>query len=398
LRETRDSQRPSVAIVAHDVHDAGGMERALAELIRRIHYDWKVVVIASSLADDLRPLVEWRPVRVPRRPFPLKFTAFFVLGSVQLAKTRTDVVHVTGAIVANRAHVATVHCCHAGFREAIGALAPHGRRFLRKINSTVAGALSLGAERWCYRPSRVRFLAAVSHGVAAELNRHYPAVPARVTPNGVDLERFTADADDRQRLRREEGLEPEDLIALFVGGDWDRKGLGAAIRGLARARDRGAKLRLWVVGRGQQTQFRALALQVNVSEWIRFFGARTDVERFYRAADIFVLPTAYETFSLVAHEAAACKLPIVATRVSGIEELVGEGEAGFLVEPVPEAIGDALTRLAGSRELRDAMGAEGCRRVAQHTWEHSAATVLDLYGAVLEVKAHNRPEATEPVP
>jgi hypothetical protein len=76
--------RPSVAIVAHEIHDAGGMERVFAELVRRIHPEWRVVLIASEVAVDLRPLVDWRRVRVPRRPFPLRFLMFFVLvGSVR---------------------------------------------------------------------------------------------------------------------------------------------------------------------------------------------------------------------------------------------------------------------------------------------------------------------------
>jgi UDP-glucose:(heptosyl)LPS alpha-1,3-glucosyltransferase len=372
------------------------MERALAQLIRRIHQDWRVVVVASHLADDLRPLVEWRPVRVPRRPFPLKFSMFFVLASLQLGRTRTDVVHVTGAVVANRADLATVHFCHAGFRAATGSLAPSGRRLLRRFNSTVAGVLSVAAERWCYRPSRLRFLAAVSGGVAAEVRHHYSGVPVHVTPNGVDLERFAPDVDGRERLRREEGLDPEDLVALFVGGDWDLKGLAVAIGGLAVARERGVRLRLWVVGGGRQDQFRQLARQAGVEASVRFFGVRTPVEPFYRAADIFVLPTVYETFSLVAHEAAACRLPIVATRVSGIEELVGDDEAGLLVERDPLAVGQALVRLAASRELRTRLGAEGRRRAARKTWERSAASVVDLYTAVLGAKAPNRRQAREP--
>jgi glycosyltransferase involved in cell wall biosynthesis len=397
LPEPQGGRRPSVAIVAHDIHDAGGMERALAELIRRIHRDGRVVVIASRLADELRPLVEWRPIRVPPRPFPLKFATFFLLGSLALARTRTDVVHVTGAVVANRADLATVHFCHAGFREATGALAPHGRRLLRKINSTVAGALALGAERWSYRPSRLRLLGAVSRGVAAEITRHYHAVPVLVTPNGVDVERFAPDADERERIRQAEGITPDKVLALFVGGDWDHKGLAVAIKGVATAQDHGDQLRLWVLGSGQQQRFLALAREVGVGGKVRFFGVRADVERFYRAADIFVLPTAYETFSLAAHEAAASMLPIVATRVSGIEDLVGNDQAGVLVPRTSEAVGAALARLAANKELRQAMGAEGRRRVAGATWERSTASVVALYDKVLLGEPCVRLVVEEPV-
>jgi glycosyltransferase involved in cell wall biosynthesis len=373
------------------------MERALAELIRRLHREWRVVAIASEVAPDLRPLVDWRRIRVPRRPIPLKFLVFFALGSLRLARTRTGLVHVTGAIVANRADVATVHFCHAGFREATGALAPKSAPPIRKANTTAARVLALAAERWCYRPGRLRFLAAVSRGVAAELARHYPAVPLRVTPNGVDVERFAPDAGRRDRLRREKAVPADVLVALFVGGDWERKGLNLAIEGVAAAWDRGAQVQLWVVGRGKEPAFRELAARAGVADRVRFFGPQADVERFYQAADLFVLPTAYETFSLVAHEAAACGLPIVATRVSGIEDLVGANDAGILVARSPQAVGDALARLATDTELRQAIGAEGRRRTIELTWDHSVATMVDLYGSLSRSSPPHRPRTEEQV-
>jgi glycosyltransferase involved in cell wall biosynthesis len=373
------------------------MERVLAEQIRRLHRDWRIVVIASEVAADLRPLVDWRRVRVPRRPFILKFLVFFALGSLRLARARTDVVHVTGAIVPNRADVATVHLCHAGLWEATGALAPKSAPPVRRVHTTMARVLALGAERWCYRPGRLRLLAAVSRGVAAELARHYPAVPVRVTPNGVDVERFNADPDRGDRLRREEVVAPGVLIALFVGGDWNHKGLDLAIEGVATARNRGAQVELWVVGRGQEPRFKQLANRARVADRVRFFGVRSDVARFYQAADVFLLPTTYETFSLVAHEAAACGLPVVATRVSGIEDLVGADDAGILVARTPQAVGDALARLATNTELREAMGAEGRRRTARLTWDRSVATVVDLYGSLLRSPRPHLPRTEERV-
>jgi glycosyltransferase involved in cell wall biosynthesis len=377
------NSRPSVAIVAHEIHDAGGMERVLAELVRSIHTEWRVVVVASEVAADLRPLVDWRRVRVPHRPFPLKFLVFFTLGSLRLARARTDLVHATGAIVANRADVATVHFCHAGFREATGALAPKTARPIRRANTTVARVLALAAERWCYRPKRLRLLAAVSRGVATELARHYPSVPVRLTPNGVDIKRFAPHAGSRDRLRREEAVARDGLVALFVGGDWERKGLSIAIKGVAAARDRGAEVRLWVIGRGQEPGFRQLAKRAGVAKDVRFFGPRTDVERFCQAADVLLLPSSYEAAPLVAYEAAASGLPVVATRTNGIDDLVGANDAGILVTRSPQAVGDALARLAADTALREAMGAEGRRRTAKLTWDHSVAIVVDLYGSLL---------------
>jgi glycosyltransferase involved in cell wall biosynthesis len=379
------SGRPSVAIVAHDIHDAGGMERSLAELIRRVHMDWRVVVIASYLDPGLRPLVDWRRVWVPRRPMPLKFSLFFLLASLHVACMRVNIVHVTGAIVFNRADIATVHFCHAGFYEENGSFCPKGRRGLWRLNTIIARGLALTAERWCYRPSRLSVLCAVSSGVAAELARHYPAVPLRLTPNGVDIVQFAPDAAVRRRVRDESGVGPVELVVLFVGGDWDHKGLAAAIEGIGIACGQGASLKLWVVGRGQKSKFEELAKRAGVEGKVRFFGSRTNMASFYQGADMFVLPSLYETFSLAAHEAAACSLPIIATPVNGVKDLVGNNEAGILVERNREELGSAFYFLATDECARSVMGTEGRRRVAERTWTRSVESVLDVYKDVLSV-------------
>jgi glycosyltransferase involved in cell wall biosynthesis len=170
------------------------------------------------------------------------------------------------------------------------------------------------------------------------------------------------------------------FVAIFVGGDWDRKGLGIAIAGLAVAQKMTrCHLQLWIVGSGDQGRFIAMARTLGVSEKVRFFGTRGDVECLYQAADAFVLPTLYETFSMAAYEAAACGLPIVATRVSGVEELIGSEDAGVFVERTPESIGGALHRLLSEPDQARLLGLVARSRAEQFTWRRSTSAVLDLY-------------------
>jgi UDP-glucose:(heptosyl)LPS alpha-1,3-glucosyltransferase len=204
-----------------------------------------------------------------------------------------------------------------------------------------------------------------------------------ITPNGVDPRRFKPDAEARRELRAEQGLGEEDLVALFVGGDWDRKGLAVAIEAMERAAKAGVELHLWVVGRGDNARFGELASRHGVAGRVRFFGPRRETERFFQAADVFVLPTLYETFSLVAYEAAASGLPIVATRVNGIEDLIGDGQAGLVVERSSEAVAAGLVRLASDPAERARMGDAGRRRAETFTWERSVSSVLDMYRSLV---------------
>jgi UDP-glucose:(heptosyl)LPS alpha-1,3-glucosyltransferase len=245
------------------------------------------------------------------------------------------------------------------------------------LNSALSRVLAACAERWCYRPQRLRAFAAVSRGVGREVERHFPGIETHITPNGVDVSRFRPDPDVRVEVRAELGVAETTFVALFVGGDWDRKGLALAIEGLARARIANAEL--WVVGRGDEKRFGALAGRHGVEA--RFFGMRDDAERFFQAADCFVLPTLYETFSLVAYEAAASALPVVASCVSGIDELL-EGGSGIIVERDAGSIGRAISTLAADESLRRDLGTRGRERASTFDWQRSVASVVTLYRAL----------------
>jgi len=376
-------RRPRVGIVAHGIHDDGGMERAFAELIRRTHERYELVVFSSDLDEGLRRLVEWRRVRVPRRPAPLRFALFYVLGALRLARADLDLVHTLGAIVPNGADLASVHFCNAGFVERVGT-APPNAPVTRRLNTTVARLLGVAAERWSYRRGRTARLAPVSPGVAREVERHYAGVPVLLAPNGVDRGRFHPDEQARAEVRSELGIAADEIVALFVGGDWHLKGLAVAIEATAIAsRERREPLRLLVVGRGDVRLFRRLAEAHGIGAHVVFMGARKDTERFFAAADLFVLPTAYETFSLAAFEAAATGLPIVATRVHGVEELVGDGAAGIPVERDAREVAAAVAALAASPELRRRLGAAARARSEAFTWERSAEAVEGAYRELL---------------
>lgn len=373
--------RPRVALVAHDIHDGGGMERAFAELIRHAHSRFAFDVFAADLAPELRPLVTWHRIRVPRRPFPLKLVAFFARAAIPVARADVDLVHVLGAIVPNRADVVTVQYCHAAAREkATGAADVAG--LARRLNTRLTSTLSLVAERFCYRRGRAGTMACVSSGVETELHEHYPSLPVARTPNGVAVTRFRPDDRVRDRVRLEEGVDGV-VVCLFVGGDWGRKGLALAVAALARVDD-SLDLRLWVVGGGDERRFEELSEESGVGSRVRFFGHRDDAERYFQAADIFVLPTAYEAAPLVLYEAAASSLPIVVTAVNGVEDVVVDGESGLLVERDPDAVAVALSALARNPGLRRRIGEEARRRASEFTWDRSAAEVIALYERLLD--------------
>ena len=120
------------------------------------------------------PLLRWRRVPGPARPFPLAYPWFALAGTVLLARAREGITHTTGAIVLNRADVCTVHYLHNGRARSVKRM--HRTSRLYGLNASLAGVMSRAAERFVYSsPARSGALVAVSGPLARELARHVPA-------------------------------------------------------------------------------------------------------------------------------------------------------------------------------------------------------------------------------
>jgi glycosyltransferase involved in cell wall biosynthesis len=340
-------------------------------------------VISMDLAEPLRAQVDWR--RLPPPPldsFRLGWAMFFALGGLHLTRLDADLVHCVGPIpvVPNRVDLDTVTFCQAAYDEAT---ARQIKGSASAIGWRLGQRFTVALERWWFR-RRVRVLVGISEGGAADLRRLYPGVRVAAVPRGIDLSRFTPDAHDRWSYRSEQGVPRDAVIALFVDQQYrPLKGLEIAIRAFATARDAGTGPDLlWVAG-ADNDRYAPLAHALGVGDRVRFLGHTAAIEHLYRAADLFVLPTAYEAFCRAAHEAAACGLPLVAPPVNGIRELIGHDEAGIVAERDPVAVARALESVAADPERRARMGAVARRRASRFDERDVAARVLTLHESLL---------------
>ncbi|GAB6059512.1 glycosyltransferase family 4 protein [Desulfonatronum parangueonense] len=183
-----------------------------------------------------------------------------------------------------------------------------------------------------------RFVAANSEMVRREMERYHPqaAQNVRVILNGFDPEVFYPDATAPER-RAELSLSEKCKLFLFVGSGWRRKGLARALelvaeynRTLGQDEPLGVLL---VVGKGQPNQFKSTLrrIDLDVGRHVRFLGPRTDLRRFYQAADIFLLPTLYDPFSNACLEALACGCPVLTTANNGAAEVIDHGRTGYIL-------------------------------------------------------------------
>jgi len=194
---------------------------------------------------------------------------------------------------------------------------------------------------------------------------------------GVDLERYPY-------VTPKHG---ERLSVLCVCRLVPAKGLDVLMAALAALSVRGTEVRLVLVGSGPlDGALRDKARDLGLEEQVCFEGAvgQDDIARYYREADVFCLPSFAEGLPVVLMEAMATGRPVVATRITGIPELVDDGVSGFLVAPgsVEQLVG-ALERLAASRELREQMGLAGRQKVVEaFDARRCAGQVADIFKSI----------------
>jgi glycosyltransferase involved in cell wall biosynthesis len=370
--------RREVIFVCHDIGGPGGMERHAERLIEHLLDSGRpVTVVARTCRMPPRPGLRFRRIRTPGRPFTIAYPAFFAAASALLLRRNGALVHTTGALVANRADVSTVHYCHQAAAERVDVSRASSDRWPYRLNAAFAAVTARAAERWCYRPARTRVLCAVSDGVAAELRTSFPEMAGaiRSIPNGVDSHVFRPDPHRRGAVRADLGLDELAPLALFVGGDWERKGLGVAVGALAKA----PAWHLAVAGAGDTAPLLAAARATGVTGRLHFLGRVSDTPRLYAAADAFVLPTAYEAFPLVSLEAAASGLPLLITRVNGVDQLLTDGVTGWYVARDADDIARRLRDLASDPERAREMQTRARDAASAFSWPAMGRAYATLY-------------------
>lgn len=197
-------------------------------------------------------------------------------------------------------------------------------------------------------------------------NEGLPQDRVGVLYNGIDVDAFS-DAADRASARAALGAAPGELAMLQVARLDYLKDHATAVRTLARVAARQPEARLVLVGDGpERPTVEAVARESGVADKIRWLGTRHDVARLLPGADVFLLTSISEGIPLTVAEAMAAGLPVVATDVGGLAEMVAHGDTGFLA-PVRDdaALAGLVLRLADDPDLRRRMGRAGRARAKE---------------------------------
>ncbi|MGC8874220.1 MAG: glycosyltransferase [Chloroflexia bacterium] len=225
----------------------------------------------------------------------------------------------------------------------------------------------------------------------------------RVIPYGADRETFRpAFPEERERVRAELGVAPREALLLAVGRLVRKKGFDVLLRAMPRVLAEAGPVRLALLGQGDlREELQRLARELGVEERVWMPGAveRDRLPALFRSCDLLVVPSMHDEkgnvdgLPNVLLEGMASGVPIVASRVAGIPQVIADGETGLLVpEKDPEALAAAIVRLLRAPELRAHLGQRARRRVEEElNWPSVARQFVQLYTDALAAgEAHAR--------
>lgn len=339
----------NLAFIAKRYALIGGTERDLFELTTRLaQRGHQVTVYAAQIRTEAAPGV--RLVRIPSR-LPGRTALFNSIAYTGPAMARAgghDLVYAFARTVDQD----VVRCgggMHASFLTATGDDAGPAVRFLRTLSPYHRANLSV--ELTQFQEGHFKEITAISRVVKREIlaTTQVREEQVRIIYDGIDTQRFHPDRTMLQgkRMREELRIPADTRLLLFVGTGFRRKGLHLLLKALPLIRDKSHVL--LVVGEDHQAPaFTAMAKTIARGHDVRFLGRRQDVEAFYAASDLLILPTLHEAFGNVVLEALASGIPAAVSACAGAAEVL-EGTPlapGIIPDPrQPQSIADAINHL-----------------------------------------------------
>ena len=267
----------------------------------------------------------------------------------------------------------------AAFREGIPAVCTIHNTYARpKVHRRLIN-------RWLAR--RTARIIAVSGPVRDDIIRYDGVDPSKVVviPNGVDPGTFDIPLT-RVEAREKIGIPAEHFLIGTVGRLEEQKGLQYLVDAVRMLREDGKQAFLLVAGSGrEEARLREQATRDGIEDAVFFVGTRRDVPELYRAMDVFALSSLWEGGPITLLEAMASGLPVVATPVGFVPEVVRDGVNGFIVPARdPVRLGIALWRVREDPVRAAQIGREGRETVrGRYTHRHLAEKVMVVYEEVL---------------
>jgi glycosyltransferase involved in cell wall biosynthesis len=249
--------------------------------------------------------------------------------------------------------------------------------------NTSDAALVDGIEWWA--TYEARSIIAVSESMKREIIDHFRLPPEKVyaIPNGVDPNGFSMNID-RGKVKMMLGLSPFDRLVLFIGRLTEQKGIPFLIKAFPKILEVNTNARLVIVGEGPMLEsLKGLVEATGISSFTRFLGHVDDglLRAVLRSADVLVVPSIYEPFGIVALEGMAAGVPVVASDVDGLGEIIRHEVNGIKAYPAdPTSIAWGVNRILNDESLARRLVEGGKKLIKErYTWDVIAQRTQKVY-------------------
>lgn len=375
-----DRRTLKIAMVVPRYGKVGGGERFVMALTEHLAaMDHLEMHVFANRWDTESPGVFYHKVPIITFPRFLKTVSFAYFANRRIASAGMDLIHTHDRIF--EADLFTAHGL------------PHATwiRQVRRKRASLFDRATAWVEGRLINNVRCQKILAVSSLVKKEIAMEFPehASKIQVLTPGVDIAPF--ENMDRQacrtRIRQRLGLSDTDRVVLFVGMNFEVKGLEsimAAISDLRRnASMKAGDIKLLVVGKGDVERYTDIARRLGIESATVFTGIwHEEMAPIYAAADLFVMLSVFDTFGLVVTEAMAAGLPVIISPTVGAGDIVRQGENGFVVSPSMTSEVSRHMALAFEPGIQARMAAHARQTAKVHNWSSMAEQVDRLYGQI----------------
>ncbi|MCK4233063.1 glycosyltransferase family 4 protein [candidate division WOR-3 bacterium] len=368
-----------IAVVSFRTFEYGGVERYAYELINYLSKKVEVHLFTHTFSGDTNATVHIIPSIGKKDLFSVN--SFMLFLKKKIDRNSFDIIHSMGPLYLYP-DIVTTHICQKrlllekeNFFEDFS--------FLRKYYWKVRTHAAVNFQKRSF--TNANKVIAVSSMLAKEIKKEYGIKNVLVAHPGIDNKFFQhVDVSERKKKRESMAIDDDAVVILFVGGQWERKGLKHVINSLSGLT---GNVMLLVVGRGDKKRYLNLAKRCGVDNRIIFLGFKKNVIDCYRISDILVLPSSYESFGYPVLEAMAMGLPVVVSDQVGASELIEEGKTGYIVRKGD----DEKAFLSKIKKLIDIGPGSFSRRTREKAeefrWERKIEEILSVYEEILRSKS-----------
>ena len=236
----------------------------------------------------------------------------------------------------------------------------------------------LALERLRYALKKFKKAIAVSNRVKHEVVNFYGVAPELIVviPNGVDFQgfQFSECTSVKENIKKMHNIPLQSPLLLFVGHNFRWKGLKYIMEAMPKIKES----YLLVAGAGDISSFKRLSNKLGLEDRVVFAGSVKKVNEFYVASDLFVFPTIWEGSPKVCLEAMASGLPILATKVGGVEDYLRDGYNGFFVTRDPGDVAEKVNMVLSDESLRRSLGENARKTAEKFDWNKIADKYIEV--------------------